>query len=98
RTAACDPTQETADQAEAPPSTLVSEADLNETRRVVLDEASVRPIPQTPVKPACAQVLFCNHHLSSAVESGGKRQIGRNRCAVVVVDRLFTLELRSRIP
>jgi hypothetical protein len=69
--AACDPTQEIADQVDAPPSAAASEADFNETRRVALYELSVRPIPQTPVNPAPAQILFCNHHLSSTVESGG---------------------------
>jgi hypothetical protein len=46
--AVCDPTQEIADQPEAPTSTLVREADFNETRCVMLDELSVGPIPQTP--------------------------------------------------
>jgi hypothetical protein len=32
----------------------MSEADFNETRRVVLDELSVGSIPQMPVKPASA--------------------------------------------
>src|SRR5262245_58459962 len=57
----CDPTQEIADQPEAPTSTLVREADFNETRRRALHELSVVPIPQTPVKPASAQILLSKH-------------------------------------
>jgi hypothetical protein len=39
--AACDPTQEIADQVEAPPSAVVNEPIFDETRRVALDELSV---------------------------------------------------------
>jgi hypothetical protein len=41
--AARNPTQKIAHQAEAPPGTLASETDFNETRRVELDEVSMRP-------------------------------------------------------
>jgi hypothetical protein len=37
------------------------EADFNEMRRVVLYELSMDSIPETPVKPASAQILLCNH-------------------------------------
>src|SRR5215510_12573116 len=65
-----DPTQETTDQVEAPPSTVASEAELNETRVVVLDELPMGSVLEALEQPAPAQVLFCNHRLSSAVESG----------------------------
>jgi hypothetical protein len=68
------PTQETADQVEAPPSTVASEAEFNETRGVALDELSVGSVLEAPEQPAPAQVLFRNHHLSSAVESGSSEQ------------------------
>ena len=62
RAASCDPTQEIADQVEAPPSAVASEPVFDETRRVELDELSVGSTLQAPEQPAPAQVLFCNHH------------------------------------
>src|SRR5437588_586784 len=61
RAASCDPTHEIADQTEAPPCALASEPRLGEARGVKLNELAVRLIPQTPVEPASAQVLLCNH-------------------------------------
>lgn len=43
-----DPTQETADQVEAPPCTVANRADFDETRRVVLDELTVVPTLEAP--------------------------------------------------
>src|SRR5450631_217260 len=46
--AACDPTQEIADQIEAPPSAVTSEPVLGQTRRVDLDQLSVGSALQAP--------------------------------------------------
>jgi hypothetical protein len=59
--AAHDPTQKIAHQAEAAPSTLVSETEFNETCRVELDELSMRPTLQAPEQAARAQVFLCKH-------------------------------------
>ena len=58
RAASCDPTQEIADQAEAPPCALASEPHLGEARGVKFDELAVRLIPQTPVRAGfCSSTL-----------------------------------------
>ena len=59
--ASCDPVQEIADQAEAPPSPLASETVFDEARSVKLNKLSVRSAPQTREQPAPAQVLIRNH-------------------------------------
>ena len=59
--AACDPTQETADQVEASPCAVANEAVFDETRCVELDELTVGSALEAPEQPAPAQVFFCNH-------------------------------------
>src|ERR1700730_9412844 len=70
-TAAGDPTQEIADHLEASQNAIASQADFNETRRVSFDELSVWSVLEASEQPTLAQMRFCNHHVSSAVESGG---------------------------
>ena len=48
RAALCDPAQESADQAEAPPSALASEPVFDKTRRVEFDGLSVESVLQAP--------------------------------------------------
>jgi hypothetical protein len=61
RAAACDPTQEIADQVEAPPRAVTSEPLVDEANRVTLDKLSVGAILEALEQPAPAQVIFCNH-------------------------------------
>ena len=49
--AACHPTQQIANQAEAPPRALASEPVFNETRREALDELSVGSDLEAPEQP-----------------------------------------------
>src|ERR1700675_86743 len=60
--AACHPTQEIADQVEAPPSAIATEPLFDETHRVMLDKLSVGTILEALEQPAPAQILICNHH------------------------------------
>ena len=54
--AACDPTQEAADQIEAPPSAVASEPVFDETHCVTLDKLFVGTVLKAPEQPAPAQV------------------------------------------
>src|SRR5271166_1028962 len=62
RTAACHPTQKTADHVEASPSALSNKPILDETRGVTLDKLPVGAILKALEQPAPAQVNFCRHH------------------------------------
>src|SRR5262249_37717262 len=68
------PIHEVANHTERPQSDSLSEPVFNETRRVTLDGLSVASVLKSSEWPAPGQVLFCNHHLSSAFESGGIEQ------------------------
>jgi hypothetical protein len=59
RAAACHPTQQIADQIEAPQSALASEPLFDEARRVELNELSVGSTLQAPEQPA---PVLRNHH------------------------------------
>src|SRR6516162_6417136 len=72
RAAACNPLHEVADQAEAPQTAFFSDPLFSKTHRIALDKLSAGCVFEPTECPAPAQVLFCNHHLSSAVESGSR--------------------------